>query len=266
MPTAAPAHDAAEPTTEMPTATSLPPVPHPTHRGVRRALAVLAALAGVAAIGWGALALVELGARHTTTERASYAGVRSIEVHAASGSVTIAQGPARSRVEVTTRVTRGLRAGHHSARVTGSTLHLHSDCSWFASISCSASYTVKVPAGLPVRVFSAAGDVRVDGVRASSIQLGSAAGDVRATGVRAARISASSSAGDVRVEALSVPRELTATSSAGDVRLDVPDAVYAVQADTSAGDRRVEARQDPASPNRIVARSSAGDVVIRSRP
>jgi hypothetical protein len=260
---AAPARDVTDPTLELPTAPSLPPVPHRTHRGLRRLLAVLAALGGVTAIGWGALALVEELARHTTIEHASYAGVRSIDVHAASGSVTIAQGPARGRVEVTTRIVRGLRAGHHSARVTGSTLHLRADCSWFASISCSASYTVRVPAGLPVRVFSAAGDVRVDGVRASSIQLSSSAGDVDATGVRADRISAKSSAGDVQVQALRAPRALTATSSAGDVDVVVPDAVYAVQAGTSAGDRSVDVRQDPASPRRIVVHSSAGDVSVR---
>jgi hypothetical protein len=250
-----------DPTAPVPPFAEPPGVPHRTRRGLRRALGVLAGAGGIVMVLFGAFSLVELLAADTTESRASYAGVRSIELDDGSGGVAVTSGPAGSRVQVVTRVRRSLRTPHTSAAVRDGVLHLRSSCPWFGSVSCS--YRIRIPDGLPVRIVSHAGDVDVTGVQADSVFLRSSAGDVHADGVRTRRMTASTSAGDVSVDLLSAPSELVATSSAGDVDVRLPDAVYDLQADTSAGDRHVDGiREDPASPRHVTARTGAGDVSV----
>ena len=265
MPTIAPAR-----ATEDPAA--MPPLPEPpevrrrTRPGLRRALTLLAGVGGVVTVLLGAHSLVGLLAAHTSESTATYAGVRTIDVSGAAGDVSVTAGAPGSRVQVLTRIRRGLQDPHTSGSVQGGALHLRSSCPWIGSLGCDVSYRLQIPDGLPVRIASSGGDVSVDGVHASSLDLRSGAGDVRATGVRADRITADSSAGDVLVDVVTPPSDLMATSSAGDVHVNLPDAVYDLRADTSAGDRRVDGiRQDPASTHHVTARSSAGDVVIRLR-
>jgi hypothetical protein len=265
MPAIAPARATQDPAT-VPPLPEPPEVPRRTSPGLRRALMLLAGLGGIVTVLFGAHSLVGLLATHTTESRASYAGVRTIDVSGAAGDVSVTAGAPGSRVRVLTRIRRGLQDPHTSASVGGGALHLRSSCPWIGSVSCDVSYRLQIPAGLPVRVRSSGGDVSVHGLRAASLDLHSDAGDVRATGVRADRITADSSAGGVLVDVVAPPTDLVATSSAGDVHVTLPDALYDLRADTSAGDRRVDGiRQDPAATHHVTARSSAGDVVIRPR-
>ncbi|MEA2303708.1 MAG: hypothetical protein QOH43_988 [Solirubrobacteraceae bacterium] len=265
MPTIAPAR-AIEDEAAMPPLPEPPEVGRRTSPALRRALTLLAGVGGVVTVLFGAQTLIGLLATHTTESRASYAGVRTIDLTGAAGDVRVTAGAPGSRVAVLTRVRRGIQDPVTAASVRGGTLHLRSSCPWIGSVSCTVSYRLQIPDGLPVRVAASAGDVSVDGLSASSLDLHSDAGDVRATGVRADRITADSSAGDVLVDVVAPPTDLLATSSAGDVHVTLPDAVYDLRADTSAGDRRVDGiRQDPASTRHVTARSSAGDVVIRLR-
>lgn len=107
----------------------------------------------------------------------------------------------------------------------------------------------------------------VDGLSAPSVDLSASAGSVRATRLRVPLVTADSAAGDVKLAITVTPRSISAESTAGNVHLIVPDAVYAVDAQAVAGDRpNVKVRQDPSSPLKIKAHSTAGNVTIEPGP
>jgi len=196
---------------------------------------------------------------------------------------------------------RAWRAPRTEAGLRDGVLRLHARCPFFIGFgNCSVDYRIQVPAGTPVRIRDSSGDLTVAGVRgevdvrtgsgnvhvrevvgpvsattsSGDVTLTRTEGDVRARtssgnviGEQLAgrRIEARTSSGDVRVEAVRTPPDsLTATSSSGDIRVVVPDEVYRVDANTSSGHVDLSLRQDLAAPRRIEARTSSGDVVVRS--
>jgi DUF4097 and DUF4098 domain-containing protein YvlB len=264
--------------------------PAPAHRtppAIRRSLFVAAALLALFLVLVGTYEVIDLASRHTTTERASYDGVRSLVIDDAS-DVRLTGAPSGAPLEVVTRSTEGLRTPELSAeRGSGGELRLDSSCGGFPGGHCSVDYTIHVPAGTvidaeagggdvlaerltttePLVLDSSAGDVTAVDVRAPSIELSSSAGDVEARALSADRIGLHSSAGDV-IASLAAPAEqLRAESSAGDVELLVPNEVYRVDATSSAGDvDDGDLRTDPSAERTITAHSSAGDVRVAAQP
>ena len=263
-----------------------PPPPYRTPPALRRLLAALAALVALAMVAGATVGLLDLAARQTTTVRASFDGVRALEVagdggradHRRARRLPGARGHARHRGPAQPGAAR-------RARRQG-TLRLSSSCPAFFTSQCAVRYEVSVPPDVRVRADSSAGDVVAEdlvtdqavaletsagdvsatGVNAPSVRLHSSAGDVVGRGLGSERVDASSSAGDVRVSLLVPPLALDADSSAGDVELVVPDEVYRLDADTTAGDVDTrEVRVDRDSRRSIRARSSAGDVRIDVR-
>ena len=259
--------------------------PAPAHRtppAIRRALLAVAALLALALVVSGSFSLLDLASRHTSTERATFDGVRALVVEDAS-DVLITGGPAGEPATVLARVTEGLSGPSRSVeRDADGVLRLSASCSDFLSGQCAVSYEVRVPSGTlvradsqsgdvsvrnlvatePVELHSSAGDVSAIDVTAPSIRLSSSAGDVEGRNLSGERIQAESSAGDVAV-ALRTPAErLVADSSAGDVEVFVPDAVYDLAATSSGGDVDARVRSDPDSPRELIAHSSAGDVRV----
>lgn len=269
----------------MPTLTQ-PAPQRRTPLPVRRALLAVAGVLAFVTVAFTAVSLLDLASRHTTTERASYDGVRALVIEDAS-DVRLSSAPRGAPLQVIARVTEGLRKpGRSAERDSGGTLRLSSSCPAFFGGQCDVDYELRVPSGTvvsaksgggdivaedlvstrPVELESSAGDVTATDVSAPLISLSSSAGDVYARGLSAGRVEAESSAGDVAV-ALATPADrLLAHSSAGDVDVVVPDAVYRVDATSSAGDVDAgEIRTDPAAPRTIAASSSAGDVHVVAR-
>ena len=256
---------------------------HRTPPAIRRALLVVAGLVALALVAQGTYHLLDLAARHTTTERASYDGVRALVIEDAS-DVHLTSAPAGAPVQVLAHITEGLRTPSRSAeRSADGTLALSASCPGFFGGHCKVSYEVRVPSGTivraeadagdvvaedlfsanPVELKSSAGDVTAIDVTAPSITLFSSAGDVEARGLSADRVDLGSSAGDVLVSLRTPADRLVADSSAGDVDVLVPDAVYRVDATSSAGDVDAsDVRTDPGSARTITAHSSAGDVRV----
>ena len=246
----------------------------------------MAALIALAMVASTTIQLLDLAARQTTTARATYDGVRALEVEG-DGDVRITGAPAGAPVRVVARVTEGLRSPQRQAeRDADGTLRLSSSCPAFFTGECAVRYDVSVPPGVAVVADSgagdvtaedltsdaavalqtSAGDVALDGVDAPELRLHSSAGDVVARDVGSERVEATSSAGDVRLSLRVAPRSLDVDSSAGDVEIVVPDAVYRLDADTTAGDVDTRSvRVDPDADRTIRARSSAGDVRIDAR-
>lgn len=242
------------------------PAEHRVPATVRLGLSFLGALLAFVLVAYGALTLLEVAARASHTERFTFAAVENVDVELTTGSVELVPAPAGSRLQVAARVTEGLVSPSLDARLgSDGRLRLRSDCPALGIISCGVRWRVSVPDGATVDV-RGEGDVRLDGVRARGrVTLRTSGGDVRVEDSDLPRLTASSSAGDVRVELTAVPRDVRLSSSAGDVRVRVPDVPYAVDASTSAGETRISVRRNDDSLNRIVARSSAGDVRVDPR-
>jgi Putative adhesin len=260
-----------------------PPPEHRTPLPVRRALMILASLFGVCAVAFCTVSLLDLASRHTTTERSSYDGVRSLVVEGAS-DLTLTGAAAGESLEVVARITEGLRSPSHSAQRTGDgELRLSASCPGFFGDWCDVDYEIRVPSGTvvradasggdvvaeeltttePLRLETSAGDVSAIDVTAPAIELSSSAGDVSGSALSADEIVLESSAGDVSASLRTPAERLRADSSAGDVDLAVPDAVYRLDATSSAGDVDTsELSTDRDAPRAIVARSSAGDVTV----
>ena len=253
---------------------------------IRRALLLVAALLALALVAMGTINVLDLLARNTTTERASYDGVRALVIEDAS-DVRLTRAPAGASLQVLARLTEGLRTPERSAqREADGTLRLSSSCPSFFGGSCGVDYEIRVPSGTlvraraaggdivasdlvsrrPIDLESSAGDVTATDLSAPAVRLSSSAGDVSARGLSAGRVEVASSAGDVSV-ALATPAErLLADASAGDVDVLVPEAVYRLEATSSAGDvDSAEISTDPTSPRTITAHSGAGDVSVAAR-
>ena len=256
-----------------------------TPPAIRRALLAIAALIALALVVSGSYTLLDLAARHTSTERAMFDGVRALVIEDAS-DVRITSAPADAPVTVLARITEGLRGPSSSAqRAADGTLRLSASCPVLLSGQCGVDYEIRVPSGTlvraeshsgdvsvenlvasePVELHSSAGDVSAIDVSAPSIELSSSAGDVEGRGLDADRIRAESSAGDVALALRTPAMSLVADSSAGDVEVFVPDAVYDLAASSSAGDVDARVPSDPDSPRKLTAHSSAGDVRVAAR-
>jgi hypothetical protein len=263
------------------------PAPYRTPPAVRRALLVVAALIAVFLVAGGALNLLQLATRHTTTEVDTYRDVTALEIDDDS-DIRLTSAPAGAPLEVRARVSESLiTPERHVERGDDGTLRLSSSCSpGFFAGWCEVDYEVAVPAGTAIRAHtsagdidaddiratepaeldSSAGDITVTGVTAPALRISTDAGDVRASGVRADEVSADSSAGDVEVSLLGLAERLDVRTSAGDVDIVVPDAVYRLQTRTSAGDiDDQEIRTSPDASRRIRAVTSAGDIRVEAR-
>jgi hypothetical protein len=267
-------------------ATHPPAVRYRTPRPLRRALVALAALVALFMVAQGTISLLDLAARHTSTETTSYRDVSRLVIDDSS-DVRLTSAPAGSPLEVNARVTEGLSSPTRDAEQgADGELRLSSSCPIFFSGSCGVDYDVRVPAGTAIRVETSAGDVTAEdlssdqpvtlstsagdvdvlGVTAPSLRIDTSAGDIDARGIRSRDVRADTSAGDVRLS-LEAPLERVETStSAGDVNLVVPDVAYDVHTETSAGDTDTSGLQTSRSAAAsISAVTSAGDIRIEPR-
>jgi hypothetical protein len=271
----------------MATPTTTAPLPYRTPRAVRRALTVVAAVVALLLVVQGAINVLQLLMRHTTTAVDTYRDVTALVIDDES-DIRLTSGPAGTPLEVRARVSESLIAPERRAqREAGGVLRLSSSCSpaFFASF-CSVDYDIRVPAGtairartsagdvvaenlrteLPVELHSSAGDITVIGASTPALRVSTDAGDVRASGVRADDVSGDTSAGDIRLSLLGLAETLDARSSAGDVNLVVPDAVYRLETSTNAGTvDDQEIRTSSAASRSIRAITSAGDIRIEAR-
>ncbi|MGY1749953.1 DUF4097 family beta strand repeat-containing protein [Modestobacter sp. SYSU DS0511] len=225
-------------------------------------------------------------ARSSAAGRESHPGVTSVEVDQdCAGDVTVLPADAGGDAVEVARADRWtFGRPRHTAEVVDGRLTVSTDCPDLQLFWTSASdLTLRVPAGVEVRVSAGAGAVRARGTTGDldlstsagevavsdvtgRLHLSAGAGRISATGVTAEEVTAESSAGQVTVSAVAPVERLSATSSAGAVTVELPDdgTRYDVRADTSAGAITVDVPQDPDSPRVVEARSSAGSVTVRT--
>ncbi|WP_433507724.1 DUF4097 family beta strand repeat-containing protein [Pseudonocardia halophobica] len=231
--------------------------------GVRTAVGVLAAAAAVAGCS--------VGTGQTTRDRAALGGpVTEIRIDNQAGGVTVVgDGGASLEREVTYR---GSAPSGQSHRVEGGVLVLGG-----CGDHCAVTYTVHVPAGLPVTGRTEAGGItltrvgRVDvATGAGGITLDTVTGTARARTqagtiigrtLRDADVLAQTANGDVELT-LATPGSARVETERGDITVRVPQATYRVTVHTDLGETSVRVPSEPGADHALDLRTEVGDVVV----
>jgi hypothetical protein len=261
------------------------PDPTPNSPRVRRTWLVVASLATVPVLLFGAAQVASALAHEEHTEQSEFdaAGLRSIDIDNAAGSVRVVGVQDATTVTVNARISDGWRATGHEVHREGDRLMIRSSCPGFLSDWCSVRYTIEVPSDLAIvadadngrlTVTDIAADVEVSSSNGSielariegNLELHSDNGSVTATELRnASRAEATSDNGDVRLEFTDPPDDVVASSDNGSIDVVLPDTgeLYRVDAHSDNGavsTGGVGTRPD--SDRTITADSDNGDVTI----
>ncbi len=225
-------------------------------QGLSLGLTALALLAG-------SLALAGSVAWQSDSEELNFAGVQQIQLESESEELVFRTGGDQVRISRT--FSWSMSKPRLKVRQEGQVLNLLSTCPVPLGRGCSGKISVTVPAGVSVTADSAAGDVRAYGLT-GQVQLSSSAGSVLASELGGGQVRVNSSAGDVRLGFSQPPIGVNVHCSAGDVVLSLPEARdgYQVSAKSTAGLATVTGPINEESKRRIYAKSTAGDVIIRT--
>lgn len=214
-------------------------------------IGAIATVITIASVGSGLWFLTSFHPRYrTATETAQYGiaqhggRVTEVSVQLSNGNITIAAGPAGQ-----VAVTRLLR--WTSARPVidehwdQGELDISQDCpTGLFEQTCSVSYQITVPPGVPLNLTTSSGNVTTTGIRSTNVQ-------------------ASTGSGDIWLDFATAPTQVNAQTSSGDVTVKVPrGASYVVVANADNGLPDLGVPDAPGSPRSITAQSSNGDVTI----
>ena len=247
--------------------------------GIPRPVLVVLIVVAVLLFAYGGTKAIALVTEHTDTHTRVVAAAPTIVVGVETGDVRIT-GSDRADVRLTTKEKRSAWGGGHvEVSGDGSRLHLGDRCDKVPVVDapCSVSYVLEVPRNTAVRVVAGTGDLHAENL-AGGADLRSGTGDLHVIGVRgpvrahadtgdvevvapAPDISVRTATGDVAIVA-SHPRTIHALAATGDIVLVVPDVTYAVDAQSDAGDDKVLVHLDDASPRKLQAHTSTGDVIV----
>ena len=218
-----------------------------------------------------------LALRRSDTETITFpAPVRSVDVKLPAGGVRITAG-GDGGASVTREMRWLLTKPRLDERMDDGELHLHVTGS--PLFSGVVEYSMTVPAGASVKVWSSAGTIHATGVdgeldaRSSAggiyvdgcggaLRLKTSAGSVEGERLSSADVEVHTSAGGVDLTFAVAPERVEVETSAGSVDVVVPDDRYAVSTDTGVGSETVEVTRDDTSSRRIDVKTSAGSVRI----
>ena len=255
---------------------------------IRRA-GVLALIATTTAGLSGCAGVIGANMTYDDTEKGK---ITDIVLTCGGGDVTVSAAP----VTETTihRVIRQATNPGKSYQLQGTTLTLDTVC----GIHCSVSYEIKTPPGVKVHGKLGSGDIHLDGLADTDLELTS--GDLTVTGstgpvqIRAtsgdihvndakSSVKVQSTSGDiealnaggpvdVRVTSgdvqvsLAAPNSVTAHTTSGDVNVDVPrDGKYKLITSHGSGDLNLQdVQNDSSAKNVIDVRAGSGDVTVTS--
>ncbi|RKS72512.1 putative adhesin [Motilibacter peucedani] len=251
----------------------------------RTPLLVVGAVFAVLGIGWTALNLVIVMARHSASSTSSVAGtVTAVRVAPSSwcgGSVHVV-GEDRTDAALSWKDSWSLARPRHNVTLEGTTLVVRMSCPASIGWTPAVTLTLRVPRATSLDL-RADDRLSVQGTRGrlkartdsgsltvtdvvGDLDLGTDSGAVRASGGSAATVQAHADSGDVRLDLPAVPDAVTVTTDSGTVRVAVPGTVgYRVGIETDSGSRTVRVRQDSASAHRVTAHTDSGDVTVLPR-
>jgi hypothetical protein len=205
-------------------------------------VATVTAIAVASATVWYAIAFKQH--MHGLNGTDSYAGNPAlVTIQLSDGSITISSGPP-GRVTVSRELEWNGARPVASEHWYGRTFSLRQECASGFDDSCTASYTITVPPGVPVNVQTDSGDITADGTRSPELE-------------------ASSDSGDITLSFGSAPYTVWASSDSGNVSVSVPAGTgYAVHPRTANGNSAVLFSPDPSSRRSITAISDDGNITV----
>jgi DUF4097 and DUF4098 domain-containing protein YvlB len=252
---------------------------------VRRA-GVLALIAATATTLSGCAGVLGAKMTYDDTEKAK---ITDIVLSGGSGDIQVTT----AAVGETTikRVIRGTTNPGESYHLTGTTLTVDTSC----GMDCSVSYQIQSPPGVNVRGTLRSGDIKLDGVGTTHVQVSSGdvlidnaggpvdatatsgdiqvlrakgtvttkatSGDIRVVDPGGA-VDARATSGDVEVH-LSVPTSVLADVTSGDIDISVPQSSYHVITRNDSADTALHGlADDPASKNVLDVNARSGDINI----
>jgi len=186
---------------------------------------------------------------HTQTQITRYPGKPAdLTVNLTSGTIAIISGPA-GQVTVTRTLTwtngRPVIDEHWDNGV----LNIQQHCpAGPLDQTCSVSYQIAVPPGVPLSLLSGDGDVTVTRSMSQDVQ-------------------ARSGSGNIMLDFATAPSSVRAQTGSGNVTILVPPGGrYAVKPSTESGNQAVDVSQDPAAPRTITASSADGNIDVLYGP
>ncbi|WP_461020552.1 DUF4097 family beta strand repeat-containing protein [Streptomyces daliensis] len=240
---------------------------------MNRRLRILTAFAAVG-IGAGALSACALGPASTAEDDASVTEkITSVRLDNSSGGVELRGERGRDDASVHRRIEyQGDRPEGASHRVEDGVLVLGG-----CGDDCSVTYTVELPAGLPVSgkassgevtlsrvgavdVATDSGGIELDGV-AGAVEARTSNGRIEGRGLRGGHVRAETSNGGIDL-APAKAQDVTAKTSNGAIELTVPAGAYEVSSRTSNGEKDIGIRDERGAPHRLDLVTSNGDITV----
>ncbi|MDQ3737740.1 MAG: DUF4097 domain-containing protein [Actinomycetota bacterium] len=263
------------------------------------------ALFAIGLLTGGTFQVVELLAHdeYTTVDSYPAVGISVLDVRSAGGSVTVVGRDDVDTIEVTARVSDGLRSTGNRQEVVGDRLELRGSCPNYGNHWCRVSYTVVTPSDTivrasaddgtliasdlaagadldndngriearnidgPLEVTNDNGGIQINDVT-GSLTVDNDHGDIVATGVDTQSITATNDHGDVTVSLVNPPQRVRANSDHGDVEVVLPNTQddYRTDLTTDDGDVVTAIRTNPDSQRSVVLETDHGDVTVRYGP
>jgi hypothetical protein len=153
-------------------------------------------------------------------------------------------------------------SAHERRWVAGGVLHIVSRCPRIVLGSCSASYELAVPQGVPVQVHTGSGSIRMDGFNGDA-SVGTRSGDVDIAAYCGFHLSAASESGSLHVTAACPTQSLRLQTASGDAVALVPPGRYRIAAISGVRRERVSGvTNDPSAPFTVDVSSASGGVAV----
>ncbi|GAA2077293.1 hypothetical protein GCM10009801_33310 [Streptomyces albiaxialis] len=125
---------------------------------------------------------------------------------------------------------------------------------------CEVSYTVDLPAGLPVKGGTSNGDITLHAMGTADVRTSN--GEVETRGMTGRSLRAETSNGSLDLST-ATPQDIRAETSNGGVTVRPAKGPYRVKADTSNGDRTVKIPDEKKAPHLLDLRTSNGDITVK---
>jgi hypothetical protein len=219
--------------------------------------------------------LGDLGPQHTFQDDAAVSGpITAVRLDSGSGSITLNGKPGSTQASVHRELAyQGGRPTAPSSRVDGGVLVLHG-----CGQHCSVTYTVSLPAGLPVtgqtsngeitlsqvgdvQVSSSNGGISLDGVN-GTVDVHTSNGSITGHGLNGTRVQAQTSNGSIDLSPAK-PQDVHATSNNGPITVTAPAGGYRVSTHSDVGGADVSVANDPSGRFLIDLRTDNGHIDVR---
>lgn len=209
------------------------------------------------------------------------AQIRSIEVHAEAGAITVRAQPGK---EAAVRALKPAGSEGHcelKLHLEGGTLELEARKPQGSAAVCDGGFEVATPAGADLEAYSGSGDIAITGM-SKSVKVRTGSGSVRLKGLRgqtyamtgsgtidaelpSAAFDARTGAGDIRVTLTQPSGLVSARAGSGNITITAPKAAKIhVRASTASGTVTNPYGDEPKAPLVVEAFSGSGDITLKA--